>query len=261
MTYLIKNYTANQLGAIATQSSGAMWSITAYATGQVFEYARPEFGWPIIIVLILILPYVMRIRPSYIVGIIMSINGLILTFGHPIVIEAPPWYKFTQPLLDFTFAIVCTIMIVNIYFSYKTFKELGEKVHLKPAYTNNQVGAISTFLAMLIWGTTSQGFEVEKGIALPILLTLIIMGWILLPFYIKRIKPAFIMGLTISILLLIGISITHSLREQAEIFPNLSEASPLYTFSTSLYYFIFSIIYLVIVLCAFFSYVTYKELK
>jgi len=238
-----------------------MWVVTAFASGESFGWARPELGVPILIPLILIPLYVMRKRPAFIVGIINSINGLIMTSFLSSMGGAPPWFEFTQPLLDSSFVIVIVIMIANIYFSFKTFKELGAKVRLKPTYTNHQVGAISTLLAMLVWGITSQGFEVQVGIIQPIILVPIAIGWILLPLYIKRVKPTFIIGLVISIVILIGFSITHSLRERAAIFPSLSEASPFLIFSASLYYIISSIIYIVMILCIFYSYLTYKELK
>jgi hypothetical protein len=261
LSYLSKNYSVNQLGAIAAQCGAAFWALTAYSSGQLFEYARPEWTIPIVIAWIIIPLYIMRVRISYIIGIISAANALLLTLSHPTSANIPPWYFFTRPMMHSSFALVCILIIAIIYFSFKSFRELGAKDREEPIFTNNQVGAIATFLSMLVWGTTSQGFELEYEIASPILLILIMIGWIILPFYIKRMKPAFIMGSVIAILLIFGISITHSLREQAEIFPSLSEASPLYAFSAPLYYIIFMIIYLEILLVLFFSFMTYKELK
>lgn len=238
-----------------------MWAVTAYASGASFGWTRPELGMPIILPLILIPLYVMRKRPAFIIGIINSINGVIMTSFLASAGGAPPWFEFTQPLLDFSFVMVIIIMMANIYFSFQTYKELGAEVRLKPTYTNYQVGAISTLLAILVWGITSQGFEAQFGIIQPFILAPIVNGWILLLFYIKRIKPAFIIGLVFSTIILIGFSITHNLREQVEIFPSLSEATPFSIFSASLYYLVSSIIYTGMILCILFSYLAYKELK
>lgn len=256
-----KGYTTNQIGAIATLLGGTIWVLTAYASADISGWTRIELGLPILIPLILIPLYLMRKRPAFIIGIINSINGLFMTAFFASAGGAPHWFEFTQPLLDFSFVVVIIIILFNIYFSFKTYRELGAKVHLEPTYTNYQVGAISTLLAVLIWGITSQGFEFQVGIIQPIILVPIAIGWILLPFYFKRARPAFSFGVGISIIVLIGFSVTHYLREEAAIFPSLGEATPLPIFSASLYYIISSITYTVIILCMLFSYLTYKELK
>jgi hypothetical protein len=253
-------YTNNQTGAMVTIISGAMWSLTTHICGSVLGYSVEETLLPVIIVWILVPFYIKLIRPAFIAGLILSIFGFILTFSHPSITRAP-WYFFEQPFFHFTFILFLLSAIACIYFSYKSFKELSAKVREKPTFTNNQVGAITTLLAIIYWATVTQGLEEVCGIASPTLIIVIAICWIMLPFYIKRISGTFIAGIVVLLSLIVGVSATHSLREQAEIFPSFIEVDPLGMFTVSRYYSLFILFYLISFVCIYFSYGSYKELK
>ena len=72
---------------------------------------------------------------------------------------------------------------------------------------------------------------------------------------------SFLIGLVIGVvvvsILIIGVSITNSIRERL-IFPSLSE-QPISTLIGSQLYWIFSIFYTISIVCILFSYLAYKE--
>ena len=122
-------------------------------------------------------------------------------------------------------------------------------------YTSNQTGAIATLLAGILWGFTIFGVTIKESpmamVAMQVFLVLVIIGWVLVPLYIKRIRLSYIMGIIIMIIVLIGLLV---------VIPTPS-SSPWYLFDTPIYNFSFIIAYLIILASIYFSYKSWKELK
>lgn len=76
-------------------------------------------------------------------------------------------------------------------------------------YTLNQKGAILTLLFAAIWALVSMGIaiamELQSVFALVVFAVLTLVAWILVPFYVKKIKVAFIFGIILLISGLIGL--------------------------------------------------------
>ena len=225
-------------------------------------------GW-MLSFLYFVAPGVPSLKSVYIAGTVLSAFGAVTTMllpylpGRPTTAPARAltWFMFGQPLIHFTFAIFIIICIACIYFSCRSYKEFGAKVREKPIYTDSQSVAIATLLAIIMWGTTTQGLESEFGIAQPTLLLLLVTAWIMLLLYTKRIRPAFVMGIIVLVILVVGISATHGLREQVGVFPRLADIPPFFDLTVAQYYSLFSIFYLTSVVCIYFSYRSYRELR
>ena len=120
-----KNYTVNQIGAIACLLAGSLWAIAAIVT-ILLTNSQAASSLMIFAILEIIdwigIPlYIKRIRWSYILIIvvwIISLVGLILMPGKP------PWYMLSEPVFNFSIVIFYLISIAGIYFSYKSYQEL-----------------------------------------------------------------------------------------------------------------------------------------
>ena len=113
-------------------------------------------------------------------------------------------------------------------------------------YTSNQTGAIATLLAGSLWAFTVIGASI--GIEdVTFLVILDIIAWILLPFYIKRIKWSYLIGIIAPIIGLVGFLV-------------MPGAPPWYTFSSPIFDFSFVILYIVGLALIYFSYNSFKEL-
>ena len=124
--------------------------------------------------------------------------------------------------------------------------------NLATTYTFNQTGAIATLLAAATWGLTGIGVGILSGrqteSALTVLGIMVIIAWILVPLYIKLVKPAFIVGIILIITSLIGLT--------------ASPGTPAwYTFYSPVYNFSFVVFYLIQLSGIYFSYKSYQELK
>lgn len=257
------NYTFNQMGATFTLMYIQMWAIARYVIADFLGHQRffpfiplHLIGWILFILII------KKYRPAYIASIIPNIMAMTAGILVPLTSDVPGWYvleKVSDLLINLSFIIFYPIAILHVYFCYKSFIERGPKVYEKFTYTNSQVGAIATFLGVLGLMITSQGLEMILGIAQPILILSIIIGWAIFPFYIKRNKIALVIGAVVVSILIIGISITNSIRERV-IFPSLSE-EPISTLIGSQLYWIFSVFYTISFVCILFSYLTYKEFE
>ncbi|MFX1521062.1 MAG: hypothetical protein ACFFCD_14185 [Promethearchaeota archaeon] len=112
-------YTSNQTIALTTLFGIGMFLLTSAQTRTNFEFIL--FGIAALIFWILLVPYAMRIKWGYIVGIVLAVISLIAGIVVP---SAPAWYTFDEPLDAFAIVVTYIVTIVNIYFSYASFKEL-----------------------------------------------------------------------------------------------------------------------------------------
>jgi hypothetical protein len=133
---------------------------------------------------------------------------------------------------------------------------IGEKpkeiVHLEETFSFNQTGAIAALIALDVWSISSVAtavlLEQFPASALAVISIIIIIGWILIPFYIKLVKPAFIVGIILSVISLIG-------------FTAMPGNPPWYSFAAPILSLSKIIAYLVALDIIYFSYKSYKELK
>ena len=120
-----KNYTVNQIGAIACLLAGSLWAVVAIVTILLTESQVASslmvFATLEIIDWIGIPLYVKRIRWSYIMIIIVWIICLVGLIALP---GTPPWYTFSHPVFHFLIAIFYLVSLAGIYFSYKSYQEL-----------------------------------------------------------------------------------------------------------------------------------------
>ncbi|WP_455277660.1 hypothetical protein [[Eubacterium] cellulosolvens] len=119
-------------------------------------------------------------------------------------------------------------------------------------YSCNQTGAIAALIALDVWSISSIAtavlLEQFPASTLTAISIMSIIGWILIPLYIKLVKSAFIVGIIISILSLIG-------------FTMMPGTPPWYSFETPILSLSKIIVYLVALNIIYFSHKSYKELK
>jgi len=123
---------------------------------------------------------------------------------------------------------------------------------LAATYTSNQTGAIATLLAAAVFGVTSTGAVLvipgQPPSALMAFVVLIIIAWLLVPLYAKRIKWSYIVGIIVGVIALVGLAVDPG-------------TPPWYAFVEPVYNFSFVIFYLDTPASMYFSYKSYKELK
>jgi hypothetical protein len=117
-------------------------------------------------------------------------------------------------------------------------------------YTSNQTGAIACLLASAMWGFTAHAVARMLGLEHWIYSILVVLLWMLLPFYIKLFRQVFIIGIFI---LAIGMSYLAFLT-------TLLGTVSWFTFSRGLYDFTYALWYLISIACIYFSYKSWKEL-
>ena len=124
--------------------------------------------------------------------------------------------------------------------------------NLVSSYTFNQTWAIATLLAAAMFGLTTTGVNIMNEIVTSSTAmtygVLVIIAWILVPLYAKLVRPAFIVGIILNIIAMIGVAASPS-------------ATPWYTFINPVYNFSFIVWYLIMLAGIYFSYKSYKELK
>ena len=120
-----KNYTVNQIGALACLLAGSLWAIAAIL---IILLTNSQAASSLMVFVILeiidwigITLYIKRIKWSYILIIIVWIISLV---GFVVMPGAPPWYMFPQPVFNFSIVIFYLVSIAGIYFSYKSYQEL-----------------------------------------------------------------------------------------------------------------------------------------
>ena len=118
-------YTINQTGAVATLLSSAVSSSTLL--GIIFTGAHPLaettfFGILTFIFWVLIPLYWLRIRWSYVVGLLFSIFGLIGGAGVVPGVE-PIWQAVPGTAFTVSLGLIWIISLACAYFSYRSFQE------------------------------------------------------------------------------------------------------------------------------------------
>ncbi len=120
-----KNYTVNQIGAIACLLAGSLWAVLAIITILLTDSQAASSLMAFVILEIIdwigIPLYVKRIRWSYILIIIVWIISLA---GFIVMPGTPPWYMFSQPVFNFSIVIFYLVSIAGICFSYRSYQEL-----------------------------------------------------------------------------------------------------------------------------------------
>ena len=121
---MVRTYTSNQTGAIATLLASVIWGLTAHGVGLMLDQTHSIYAVLIAIGWILLPFYVKLVRRAFIVGIYVWIIALCYLAITPSLLRTTLWYAFTEPLYHFTFVVFYLISLVGIYFSYKSYKEL-----------------------------------------------------------------------------------------------------------------------------------------
>jgi hypothetical protein len=124
--------------------------------------------------------------------------------------------------------------------------------NLATTYTVNQTWAIACLLAAALWGLTASGVNIMTEIMTAssnmAYSVLVIIAWILVPLYAKLVRPAFIVGIILSIIAMIGVAVAPTV-------------TPWYTFTNPVYNFSFVVWYLIMLAGVYFNYKSYMELK
>jgi len=248
---LPNSYTPNQTGAISCLMASFMWGLTAYFYAIWSSKSHPIYILFLIIGWILIPFYIKLFRLAFVIGIfILAVPMCYLAFLTELLGTAP-WFTFSRGLYDFTYVVWFLISIACIYFSYQTFKELGKIGRVKLVYTSNQTGAIACWLAIITWGLTAYGATTfTSDLSRMLYMILILIGWILLPFYIKLIRGAFIGGMYFLAIAMAYLVIT----------PSLQDGPIWYTFSRGVFDFTFILFYMISFVGLYFNYRSWKEL-
>jgi len=124
--------------------------------------------------------------------------------------------------------------------------------NLATTYTVNQTWAIASLLASVLFGLTATGVNIMTGIVTSstamAYAVLVIIAWILVPLYAKLVRLAFIVGIILNIIAMIGVAASPA-------------ATPWYAFVNPVYNFSFIVWYLIMLAGVYFSYKSYQELK
>lgn len=117
-------------------------------------------------------------------------------------------------------------------------------------YSFNRALALACGLAVSLWALGALGTAIMVGrqpeTALMIFAALVIIAWILMPLYVRQVRPAYLVGVILQIIALVGLAI-------------MPGTPPWYTFSAPVYNFSFVVYYLVALGTIYFSYASYKE--
>lgn len=202
-------YSSNKVGAIAFLSATLMWGIAAYGIARIFGFANPLVLPIMIIISLLLIPlYAKRINLAYLVGIVQGIFFVIIFAVYPGLVGAPSWSEFTFTRFHVAYILLYLVLVALIYFSYRSMNETSAK----PTYTLNQTGTIATLFGIVVWAQTiSWVYSALAGIQELVLPIMTIVYIILLPFLIKPVKIAFIIGMIIGIITMIWTLINPSL--------------------------------------------------
>jgi len=136
-----------------------------------------------------------------------------------------------------------------ICFGNRLFQEVK---YLAGTYTSNQAGALATALAGALWGLTALGAAIvmarQTATALTIFAILVAIAWILVPLIAKRIRWAYIVGIIVIVISLVGLLA-------------MPGTPAWYAFISPVFNFSFVVFYLVMLGGIYFSYKSYLELK
>jgi len=252
-------YTKSQAAVIVCTLTIIIGTTLGHGFAFLKGFATPVYMW-IMLWLILFPLYIRLVRTAFLVGMSGSITMLIWVLYYPGFLSKNPWYILTLPVYHLWYYLFCFIHLTVIYFAYKAHKELGEQqlahelgkhYSMPVAYSFSQVGAIATILNIGFMVHAFYGSSIVFGFNHFFYPIIIISAWILLPFIVKLIKPAFIVGIILSIITLVYIAI----------FPSLTGMEEWYVYAPRLYNFSYVIFYSITILGIYFCYDTYKELK
>jgi hypothetical protein len=122
---------------------------------------------------------------------------------------------------------------------------------MKKIYTFNQTMAITCCFASAMWGLTAHAVARMLGLEHWIYSILVILLWILVPFYIRLIRNSFIVGIFILAISMSYLGFLTSLLGTADWF----------LFARGLYDFTYALWYLISIVCIYFSYKSWRELQ
>jgi hypothetical protein len=121
---------------------------------------------------------------------------------------------------------------------------------LSKNYTFNQTLAIAFGLATSMWGFTAHAVSAMSGIIIPVYSILVVIVWVLFPFYVMLYRHAFVAGIFIVVLSMCYLMVT----------PTLLGSPEWYIFERGLYDFTYVVIYIIGIAFIYFAYKSYKEL-
>ena len=242
-------YTSNQAGAIAFLSAIVMWGIATYGIARIFGHANPLVFSIMIIVTLFLLPlYVKRINLAYLVGIVLGIFVVIIFAIYPGLVGAPPWSEFTLTRFHISYILLYLVLVALIYLSYRSMNETSTKA----TYTTNQTGTVATLFGIVVWALSfSWAYSAFGGIQELVLPIMTIVYLILLPFLIKPVKIAFIIGMIIGIITMIWTLIN----------PSLTGAPPWTEFTAPALHYSYIVYYIFTLAFIYFAYRSHAELE
>jgi len=252
-------YTKSQ-AAIIVMTIGLINAVTmGHGYAWLRGFASPFYMW--IMIWIVLLPLLIRqIKLAYLVNLVIQVPYLIWVVIYPAILGSNKWYLLTAPVYHLWYYIIPVLSSFFIYWSYKSFKqleardiahELGKRERMVPSFTLNQVGALAAIYNIAATVHGMYGTSIQFGFDHFFYAIIVISAWILIPFIVKLIKPAFIAGIILSVIAMIYIAI----------FPSLTGMEPWYIYAPRLYNFAYVIFYSITILGMYFCYETYKELR
>jgi len=122
---------------------------------------------------------------------------------------------------------------------------------LPKTYTSNQTGAIACGLAGGVWTLTAQAAAIMVGRSSSIYTVFVLIFWALLPFYIRLVRHAFVVGIFFTATGLVYLLIT----------PSLFGTVYWYNFERGLYDLTYVLAYLIGLASIYFNYKSWKELQ
>ncbi|MHA1959785.1 MAG: hypothetical protein ACW99U_06120 [Candidatus Thorarchaeota archaeon] len=121
-----KSYTFEQTGAIGAMFAAAIWGIAAIggyvAAGQFGDFEVIMFSIFDVVFWITLLLQFRQLKWGFLIGFITQLVGIVISI--PPTTTGYVWYSFANPILDFSVVVQVLIMVVGIYFSYMSYKQL-----------------------------------------------------------------------------------------------------------------------------------------
>jgi hypothetical protein len=254
--------------AVYTKSQAAMIAMTVTVINTVIlghgfawlkGFATPVYWW--IMIWLVILPlYIRLIKQAFLVGLVLLITYFTWEVVYPTIIGKNEWYLLTAPVFHLWFYTLPLTFPFFLYWGYNSFKqlgardlarELGKRERMPTYFSLNQVGALAAIYNIALTVHGIYGTSIQFGFDHFFYAIIIIIAYLLIPFIVKLIKPAFIAGIILLVIAMIYIGI----------FPSLTSMEPWYIYAPRLYNFAYVIFYSITILGIYFCYETYKELK
>jgi len=252
-------YTKSQAAVIALTLSMLNGLILGHGYAWLQGFATPVYWW-IMLYLALLPLYIRLVSRAFLMGILGYVTMIIWVIFYPLLLSENLWWMLYAPVYNLAYYVFFFGNITGIYWAFKSFKQLEardlarefrKRKSVEASYSLNQVGVIAALYNIAFMGIDFYGSSILFGFDHFFYPILIIAAWILLPFIIKLIKPAFIFGIILSVITMVYIGI----------FPSLTGMEPWYIYAPRLYNFAYVIFYSITILGIYFCYETYKELK